>query len=132
MSKSINIKFTFCELLIKNLTFDMKVHLIKRDTINTYCKSNAQSRSWFEEWYSKLKYADWASPEDMQHTFPSTDLLGNGTSRAVFDIGGNKYRLIAKFAFGDKEMHLFVCWIGTHAQYSKLCKTGQQYSISIY
>jgi mRNA interferase HigB len=132
MSKSINIKFTFCELLIKNLTFDMKVHLIKRDTINTYCKSNAQSRSGFEEWYSKLKYADWGNPEDMQNTFPNTDLLGNGTSRAVFDIGGNKYRLIAKFAFGDKEMHLFVCWIGTHAQYSKLCKTGQQYSISIY
>ncbi|WP_461401650.1 hypothetical protein [Flavitalea sp.] len=38
----------------------------------------------------------------MQVTLPSTDLLGYGSSRAGFDIEGNKYRMIRKYAFDDK------------------------------
>lgn len=110
----------------------MKIHLIRRETVDTYKKQNAQSRVSFEEWLVKLKYADWVIPEDIQSTFPSADLLGKGSNRVVFDIGGNKYRLIAKYAFGDTQVHLFICWIGTHAEYDKLCKTGEQYLIHNY
>lgn len=110
----------------------MNVHLIRKETIEAFAKQNAQSRVSFEEWCTKLKYADWAIPEDMQATFPSTDLLGKGSSRAVFDIGGNKYRMIGKYAFGDKQVHLFICWIGTHAEYDKLCDAGEQYNVSDY
>jgi len=110
----------------------MKVHLIRKETIESYTKRNAQSRTGFDEWCSKLKYADWEESEDMQATFPSVDLLGNGSSRVVFDIGGNKYRMIVKYGFGDKEVHLFICWIGTHAEYDKLCKANEQYTISLY
>ena len=76
--------------------------------------------------------ADWQEPEDMQSTFGSADLLGNGSSRVIFDISGNKYRMISKYAFGEKEVHLFICWIGTHAEYSQLCKKGQQYTVSLF
>ena len=86
----------------------------------------------FEEWLTKLKYADWESTYDMKLTFSSVDLLGNGSNRAVFDIGGNKYRLIGKYAFGDKQIHLFICWIGSHAEYDKICKLNQQFEINIY
>lgn len=110
----------------------MKVHLIRRETVDAYKKQNAQSRLPLEEWLVKLKYVDWVIPEDIRSTFPSADLLGKGSNRVVFDISGNKYRLIAKYAFGDVQVHLFICWIGTHAEYTKLCKTGEQYSISNY
>lgn len=110
----------------------MEVHLIRKETIDTYTKQNAQSRVSLIEWCAKLKYADWKIPADMQVTFPSTDLLGNSSNRVVFDIGGNKYRLIGKYAFGEKQVHLFICWIGTHAEYDKLCKAGEQYSVSNY
>jgi mRNA interferase HigB len=86
----------------------MKIHLIRRETVNAYQKQNAQCRVSFDEWLVKLKYADWAIPEDIQSTFPSADLLGKGGNRVVFDIGGNKYRLIAKYAFGDIQVHLFI------------------------
>jgi mRNA interferase HigB len=68
----------------------------------------------------------------MQLIFPSTDLLGKGSSRAVFDIGGNKYRMIGKYAFGDNQVHLFVCWIGSHAEYDKLCNENEQFTIRNY
>ncbi|WP_298608866.1 type II toxin-antitoxin system HigB family toxin [uncultured Spirosoma sp.] len=56
----------------------------------------------------------------MKDTFGAADLLGNGTNRIVFDIGGNYYRMICKYAFGKNQVHLFVCWIGAHAEYVKL------------
>lgn len=110
----------------------MTVHLIRKDTIELYVIQNIQSRGAFNEWMSKIKYADWKTSSDMKFTFPSVDLLGNGSSRAVFDIGGNKYRLIVKYAFGNKQVYLFICWIGTHAEYDKICNMNDQYTVNLY
>ena len=110
----------------------MKVHLIRKETIESYSAANAQSRASFGEWLTKLKHADWEKPADMQSTFGTADLLGKSSSRVVFDIGGNNYRMICKYAFGDKEVHLFVFWIGTHAEYDKLCGNNEQYTVSLY
>lgn len=110
----------------------MKVHLIRKETIEEFARRNAQSRTSLEEWLTKIRYADWEKPADMHATFRSTDLLGKSSSRVVFDISGNNYRMICKYAFGDNQVHLFVCWIGTHAEYDKLCDNNEQYSVSIY
>lgn len=110
----------------------MKVHLIRKETITGFARQNAQSRVYFSAWLTKIKYADWSHPSDIQATFPGIDFLGNGSYRAIFDIGGNKYRLIVKYAFGDTQVHLIVCWIGSHAEYDKLSENNKQYSISNY
>ncbi|HMR83408.1 MAG TPA: type II toxin-antitoxin system HigB family toxin [Niabella sp.] len=110
----------------------MKIHLIRKETIERFVRSNAQSRASFSEWLAKVKYGDWNAPADILSTFPAADLLGNGSNRVVFDIGGNKYRMIGKYAFGDRQVHLFICWIGTHAQYDRLCTNGEQYTKSDY
>ncbi len=110
----------------------MKVHLIRKETIEAFTKRNARGRVSFEEWFAKLKYADWEKPTDIIATFGNADLLGNSSSRVVFDIAGNTYRMICKYAFGDRRVHLFVCWIGTHADYDKLCKLNEQYTVSDY
>ncbi len=108
----------------------MRVHLIKKQTIEDYAERNAQSRLSFSIWLTTITFADWNEPTDIQKTFASADLLGKSSSRVVFDIGGNNYRMICKYLFGDKEIHLFVCWIGTHADYDALCKKNEQYKIS--
>ena len=90
----------------------MKVHLIRKETIERFARQNAQSRTSLKEWLTKIKNADWEKPSDMMDTFGSTDLLGKSSGRTVFDIAGNNYRMICKYAFGDKQVHLFVCWIG--------------------
>lgn len=115
-----------------NSIFGMRVHLIRKETIEDFSRQNAQSRISFAEWLAKIRYVDWENVADMQNTFPSCDLLGNNSNRAVFNIGGNNCRMICKYAFGDKQVHLFVCWIGTHAEYDKLCNNNKQYSVSIY
>ena len=110
----------------------MKTHLIKRATIENYVQANARSRSSFEDFLEKLKYADWKMPTDMKDTFSGTDLLGQRSNRVVFNLGGNNYRVICKYAFGENRVHLFICWIGAHADYTKLCKENLQYAINAY
>lgn len=110
----------------------MKIHLIKRQTLEAFKSRHARSRTSLDDWFEKLSYADWNGPGDIQSTYNSADLLGNGSSRVVFDIAGNNYRMICKYAFGKRQIHLFVCWMGTHAEYDRLCRSGQQYVINIY
>lgn len=108
----------------------MKVRLIKKKSIENFALQNARSRSSFRLWLAVLKYADWNEPEDIMATFGSADLLGSGINRVVFDIAGNNYRMICKYQFGETEVHLYIKWIGTHADYTKLCKNKEQYTVN--
>jgi mRNA interferase HigB len=110
----------------------MRVRLIREETIRAFIVEHARSRSSFEEWLAALYIADWEKADDIKQTYGSSDLLGNGSSRVIFNIGGNKYRMICKYAFGDKMVHLFICWMGTHAEYDKLIDKNEQYTVSKY
>src|SRR5882724_8097979 len=110
----------------------MKIHLVKRQTIEQFAARHARGRSSFEDWLEKIRLADWNEPNDMKKTFNTADLLGQGSNRVVFDIAGNNYRVLCKYGFGDNEVHLFVCWVGTHAEYDKLCRDKRQYRINVY
>ena len=110
----------------------MKVRLIKRKSIENFALKNARSRSSFRIWLAFLKRADWAEPGDIAETYSSADLLGNRSNRVVFDIAGNNYRMICKYHFGITKLHLYIKWIGTHAEYTELCDNNEQYTVNIY
>lgn len=103
----------------------MKVHLIRKSSINEFVKSNARSGSSFNQFLSIVKHADWDTPDDIKKTFGKrVDLICNG-ERVVFDIGGNKFRLICGIKFINKGVFLFVKFIGTHSEYDKLCNVSK-------
>ena len=110
----------------------MKIRLIKKQTIDDYIENNTQSRVSFEIWLAILKHAEWNIPIDIIKTFRTADILGEGSERVIFNIGGNKYRMICKYHFGINKVHLFIKWIGTHAEYSKLCRNKKQYSVNAF
>jgi len=62
----------------------------------------------------------------------TTDLLVKVQAELFFNIGGNTCRMICKYAFGEKEVHLFICWVGTHSEYDKLNMKEEQCTISSY
>ncbi|MEO6917399.1 MAG: type II toxin-antitoxin system HigB family toxin [Chitinophagaceae bacterium] len=70
------------------------------------------------DWYSKTEAADWSDMSEMRQTFGSADLIGN--DRFVFNIGGNKFRLIAMVHFGIRTV--YVRGIFIHADYDKASK----------
>ena len=110
----------------------MRVHLIKKLTIQNFVDGHAPAKSSFETWVTIVKYADWETPENIRQTFGAADLLGQGSSRVVFNIGGNNYRMICKYHFGYSQVHLFVCWTGTHAEYDELCDHFEQYIVNVH
>lgn len=110
----------------------MKPHLIKLKSIEQYVADHQNSKTYFESWWTAFRRTDWNTPTDIKRDFPAADLLGNGSNRAIFDIGHNRYRMICRYRFGENTVHLFVCWIGTHAAYTKLCAATQQYTVSVY
>jgi mRNA interferase HigB len=110
----------------------MKIHLVKEKAIRVYAIANSRSRSPLNHWLVKVGKADWNRPEDIMQTFTHADLLGNGSNRVVFDIGGNSYRMICKYWFKVTRVHLYIKWLGTHAEYTRLCAENLQYTIEDY
>lgn len=66
-------------------------------------------------WYEVASRADWMSPQDVVNALPKVDFVGH---RAVFNIGGNKCRLVVLFAF--RKRWAFVKFVGMHAEYDKI------------
>lgn len=72
------------------------------------------------KWYYETLFSDWSNFSDVKKTFNSVDAVGN--DRLVFNIGGNKYRLVAMIHFSKRT--LYIRFIGTHKQYDNIdCKT---------
>ena len=70
-------------------------------------------------WVSVVKAANWSRPTDIKAMFRSADMLGN--ERVVFNIGGNKYRLVAAVHY--RGQRVFIRFVGTHAEYDRIDAT---------
>jgi len=105
--------FTFCEVSLI-LLYLLKTHIIKVITLNEFMLLHPDSCVSLNEWVNKIKVADWNKPEEIRNTFATDDLLGNNSSRVIFNTGGNKYRLIVKYYFGKKR-NSFIYLLDWHA-----------------
>lgn len=73
----------------------------------------ADSEQALKSWYAIAKRADWASPQDVKDQFGNASVIGD--NRIVFNIAGNKYRLVVKFNYPYRVG--YIRFIGTHVQY---------------
>lgn len=69
-----------------------------------------------ERWYHEVAEAQWHNVAEMKQYFGSVDSIGN--QHYVFNISGNKYRLVVvvKFVMG----YVFIRFVGTHKEYDKI------------
>ena len=70
-------------------------------------------------WYKVATNAEWKSLQDVRQDFPTADgvPVGRGETLTVFNIGGNKYRLIARIRYDYQLIN--VRWVLTHAEYAE-------------
>ncbi len=109
-----------------------------------YIKTNPREKEVLEAWVSIVKSQTWTKPQDIVESFgaKAVDILGKPNSkadtpnceRAVIDIRGNNLRIIVKYQLHEKlkSAVIYIKWIGTHAEYSKLCKLNNQYTIEMF
>ncbi|OFX24458.1 MAG: addiction module toxin RelE [Bacteroidetes bacterium GWA2_31_9] len=71
-------------------------------------------------WYKEVLFSDWQDFHSIKKTFNSVDSIGN--DRFVFNVAGNKYRIVAMIHFSKRTIYLR--FVGTHNQYNNIdCKT---------
>jgi mRNA interferase HigB len=90
--------------------------IIARSAITEFSKLHPDAGDGLLNWYIKTTEADWTTFLDIKNTFNSVDFVGN--DRYVFNIRGNKYRLVAMIFFDVRT--LYIKFIGTHAAYDKI------------
>lgn len=90
------------------------MHVLSRPRLETFWKKHPDANASLRAWYKRAKLAKWRSFNDLREVFPSADNVGNLT---VFNIAGNKYRLIALIDYEYQKV--FVRAILTHAEYDK-------------
>jgi mRNA interferase HigB len=87
------------------------------DIIEEAQKRHADAAKRLSAWKTEVmsKTTVWKSFQDIRSRYPNTDKVGD---RYVFDIGGNRFRLIVTVNFAVGVVR--VRWFGTHAEYDKI------------
>ena len=90
------------------------MRIIKRAALIRFWDEHADAKASLEAWYSVVRKAKWATPTEMKQVYGNADLVGR---RTVFNIAGNKYRLITRVNYISQTV--FVLHVLTHSDYDK-------------
>ncbi len=90
------------------------MHVITRKRLNDFAQSHPDALSALEHWYRLIKKHRFQNFAQLRELFPSADQVDHKT---VFNIGGNKYRLIAAIHYNRGKVYIRV--ILTHREYDK-------------
>jgi len=95
------------------------MRIIKKATLAAFWARNPQARIGLEHWYKTTKATTWACLADARATFPHADpvTVRSGRNVVVFNIGGNKYRLMTAIHYNRGLV--FTLMVLTHAEYGK-------------
>jgi mRNA interferase HigB len=98
-------------------------NIITRRTLLDYAKRYPLAAIALFEWYHELILADFKNINELKNTYGNSSLVSD--DRVVFNIMGNKYRLVVRNVFEFKAIQ--IKWFGTHAEYEKITVASIQY-----
>lgn len=90
------------------------MHIISRKKLNEFAEKYPETRTALTEWYQRIKGGNFNSIAELRQTFPTADKVGKLT---VFNIGGNKIRLITAIHYNRQKIYLRA--VLTHSEYDK-------------
>ena len=92
------------------------MRIVARSTLVEYYQEHPQAEEPLENWYRTTLGAKWRNFADIKNTFNTVSQVGR--QHYVFNIRGNKYRLVVvvKFVMG----YVFIRFVGTHNEYEKI------------
>lgn len=95
------------------------MRVISLKTLKAFWRRYPDAESPLRYWYKTVEAADWTSFPELRQTFGSADIVrvGSGNAVVVFDIGGNKYRIVAAIHYNAGR--LYVLRVMTHREYDR-------------
>lgn len=92
------------------------MRLIALSTLMAFWKRHPAAEQPLLSWHQQVRHSDWKSPADVKADYRTASVLRDG--RVVFNIAGNKYRLVVWINFPYQVV--FMRFIGTHREYGKI------------
>ena len=94
------------------------MRIISKKTLKDFYEtpSYSDSKNALEAWHREVLKLVWSNPNEIKAMYTSASIVGD--EKVVFNIAGNKYRLIVKINYHAKIV--FIKFIGTHKQYDKI------------
>jgi len=88
------------------------MHIITRKRLNEFAEGHPTAKAGLVHWYRTLKKNDYANFAELRASFPHADQVRGLT---VFNLGGNKVRLIAAIHYNRRKVYIRA--VLTHAEY---------------
>ncbi len=95
------------------------MRIFARKTLRNFWIKHSDYEEALKAWFSEAENSRWESPVDIKIKYPHASILPD--NRVVFNIKGNKYRLIVKINYDYGQ--IFIRFVGTHAEYDKIDAT---------
>jgi mRNA interferase HigB len=93
------------------------MQIIALRTLREFWERHRQAETPIRDWFVRVRRAEWTGPADVKAQFGTVvDFVAD--NRVIFDLGGNKYRLVVHVAYRHKRV--LVKFIGTHQEYDKI------------
>ncbi|MDE2754334.1 MAG: type II toxin-antitoxin system HigB family toxin [Gemmatimonadota bacterium] len=92
------------------------MRIIAKRTLRIYWERHPRVEQPLKAWYAVAQKADWSSPADIKAIYGNASVIAG--DRMVFNIGGNRYRLIIRFDYPRRIG--FVRFVGTHTEYDRI------------
>jgi len=92
------------------------MRVISKRTLRQFWQSYPDAKGLLEACHAETLKALWENPQQIKAQFGSASILKGG--RVVFNIGGNKYRLVLAMDYGRQAS--YVKFVGTHRQYDTI------------
>jgi mRNA interferase HigB len=90
------------------------MHQISRKKLRQFAEKHPDAEEPLSRWFKLVKRADWNKFADVRADFPQADLVERFI---VFNIGGNKYRLIVEINYRTQKV--FIRHVLTHKEYDQ-------------
>src|SRR6266702_4350945 len=95
------------------------MRIIARKRLREFAEQYPDAAEPLEKWHRLFRAAEWENLQDVRRVYPHADMVtvASGNTVTVFNIGGNKYRLIAAIHYNRQRV--YVLRLVRHAEYSK-------------
>jgi mRNA interferase HigB len=95
------------------------MRIISRKRLRDFAQRNPDAAEPLEKWYRLFRAATWQNLQEVRRVYPHADTVtvASGNTVTVFNIRGNKYRLIAAIHYNRQRV--YVLRLLRHAEYSK-------------
>ncbi len=92
------------------------MRVIAKSALRKFWAKHPDAEQPLRAWHAEAKSAAWKSPADIKNKYRSASILHG--RRVVFNIGGNKYRLIVKINYSYQIV--YIRFLGTHREYDRI------------